>query len=177
MRRLAFIATLAVALGGLAPSGANAVSFNATKIGLVREGVDGTLGRQRLAGHVTVRTQRSWRWTSHDGAPTAAFAIPTGSCRAVVRVSVRAVATGRSAAARARAVTDVGSAAVLADAARPGGWIRLTELGGGRPQLYGIAIVLVARNRWPDVRAFGSFTGCTYAEIRNGPAARASRAY
>jgi hypothetical protein len=172
MRKLAFVTTLALALAAVAPAAADAVSFTSTKINVSRESVDGTRGSQRLSGHVTVKSQRSWRRTSHDGAPTRRFAVATGRCHASARVSVRAVATSRTAKARTRAVTRAGSTAVLADAARPGGWLRIVELDGARPRLYGIAIARVAPNRWADVRPFVAFIGCTDAETRGGAATR-----
>lgn len=162
-----------VRTSGLADAG------QATRVGLDRESFDGSRGTQQLAGRVLLFTPRDWARVSRDGSPTARFSAPVdGACAPAVQVSVRAVVTSQSATDRARGVTNWGNA-VLADLARPGGWLRVARVSddpqGRVPRLYGIAIVRVARNRWADVRAFASFPGCTAGQVSGGPTAAAVR--
>ena len=89
-------------------------------------------------------------------------------CSAVAQVSVRAVASRSSAAARVRLVTGY-SLAILSDRRRPGGWLRLVQLQGSARlglRAYGIAAVSIGTARWVDVRTFVKFSGCTDRQVR-----------
>ena len=102
-----------------------------------------------------------------------------GGCSGVIEVSGRAVATSESARARAERAT-TWRLALISEGPRARGWKRLIQLrppsAPGAPaiprsqpaRLYGIAIVKLARNRWVDVRALGSFQGCSDEQLRIG---------
>ena len=65
-----------------------------TRISVGREGVDGSAGKERLAGKVVITGPSDWTRTSNDTAPTAKFTVSrSGGCTARVEVSARAVAT------------------------------------------------------------------------------------
>lgn len=179
MRRSSLRLLLLLALcASVAPAHA-AVGPGDTRIALGREGVDGA-GRERVAGKVVIHAPGAWTRTSNDPAPTARFtAAVSGSCSAAIQISVRVVATSQPPRSRALRVTQASAAAVIADASRPAGWLRVIRLQGSgqtlRPVSYGIAIVRVAPNRWADVRAFTTFTGCTDEQIKNGSASTGLR--
>ena len=176
-RSAPFLVILSLALAAPVAANAGFAPTGKTRIGLVHETFDGSLGKERLVGRVVLMTRRTWKRTSHDGAVTAKFSEQADAgCSAVVHVSVRATISAQTAQERARRVTSPGhGVALLADAPRPGGWLRVQQLRGAppasAPDIYGIAIVRVARHRYADVRAFAWFTGCTTAQIQAGPTA------
>ena len=167
-RRQLLTLTLLALAATVAPALAVAPAVT-TRIAVAHELVDGTGGRESLAGKVVLTTPRSWTRTSNDTAPTATFRLLIASgCSAVAQVSVRAVASRSSAATRVRAVTGY-SRAVLSDRRRPGGWLRLVQLDGNARlglRAYGIAAVTIGTARWIDVRAFVRFSGCTDHQVR-----------
>jgi len=153
-----------------APVGHASSGTHTTRIGLVREVVDGSAGKERLVGRVVVSTAPALHRVSRDGAPTAKFTVaPSGGCRARIEISVRAVASRQSAKQRAHRVTGTDR---FIDVPRAGGWLAVAPLRGGTigAQVYGIAVVRVARNRWADVRAYGWYTGCTDEQTRSAEA-------
>jgi hypothetical protein len=174
MPNLRFVALVAMIILAEPANGLAADAAVITRIGVGREYVDGTRAKERLGGKVLINTPRAWKRTSRDTVQTAKFRLPMqGACSAVVQVSVRAAATRGSAKARARRVTRF-AVAVIADNARPRGWVRLVQLLPGEadaPDMYGIAVVRLAKWRLVDVRAFAWFTGCSDQQIRSGDAA------
>lgn len=154
-----------------------------TRISVGREGVDGSAGREHLAGKVVVRAPSDWTRTSNDTAPTAKFsASHSSACSARIEVSVRAAATRQPPRTRAGSVTQVPPASVIADNSRPGGWLRVVQLSGYDSSrhtyqlgVYGIASVRIAHNRLVDVRAFVWFWGCSAEQIHSGPASTGLR--
>lgn len=53
-----------------------------TRISVGREGVDGSAGKEHLAGKVVITGPNDWTRTSNDTAPTAKFAARSGGCSA-----------------------------------------------------------------------------------------------
>jgi hypothetical protein len=167
--RLLIAALVALPLASASVAHASS-GTHATRIGLVRELIDGSAGKERLVGRVVVSTAPAFHRVSPNGAPTAKFTVaPSGGCRARIEISVRAVASHQSAKQRAHRVTSTDR---FIDVPRAGGWLAVAPLRGGMigAQVYGIAVVRVARHRWADVRAYGWFTGCTGEQIRSGEA-------
>ena len=172
---LAIVGALAVA-----PAAAGAAAPRITRISLGAERVDGA-GGEGLRGRALIETPRSWRHINRDAAPTAHFTARSGAgCAAKVDVSGRAVATRASARAQARQATR-SPAAVIGEGSRPRGAWRAVQLapsqdrtGESPPDVYGIAVVRIARRRFVHVRAFALFDpACTDRQIRSGPVARA----
>src|SRR5437867_3872078 len=103
MSSFRFVAVVPMILLGVPANGLAAHARVTTRIAVAHEIVDGTAGKERLAGKVLITTPSAWKRTSHDTAPTAKFRLSVhGGCSAVVHVSVRAVATRERAKARAR---------------------------------------------------------------------------
>lgn len=138
-----------------------------------------------LSGDLRVSSPATWVRTTRDGASTARLRFKIdASCSGVLQLSSRAVATAEGAKARAERVTQ-SPLAVIADRSRSGGWLRVVQLTPATPgapldpknervQLYGIAVVSVARSRWVDVRAFGWFHGCSDVQVRTSAATKAT---
>jgi hypothetical protein len=172
---IAIVAALAAV-----PAAAGAAAPRITRIWL-GERVDGTRGAEGLRGRALIETPRAWRHINHDAAPTAHFTARSGAgCAAKVDVSGRAVATRANARAQARQATR-SPAAVIGEGSRPRGAWRAVQLapsqdrtGESPPDVYGIAVVRIARRRFVHVRAFALFDpACTTSQIRSGPVASA----
>ena len=172
--------TAIVAALAAVPAAAGAAAPRITRIWLGGEHVDGT-SDEGLQGRVLITTPRSWRHINRDAAPTAHFTARSGAgCAVKVDVSARAVATREGARAQARRSTRP-LAAVLGDGSRPRGAWRNVQLapsqddaGESPPEMYGIAVIRIARRRFVHVRAFALFDpACTTSQIRSGPVASA----
>jgi hypothetical protein len=149
-----------------------------TRISLANLVVNGT--GERFRGRVLIRTPRpAFTRTNRDAAPTAHFsARVTSTCRSIVSVSTRAVATRAGALAQARASAPGHDGSLLGSGRRNGGVWRLVEFDRidpntyeptGAASLYGLAVIRLRSHRWMHVRAFADFRGsCTATDRRRG---------
>ncbi|MCW3001167.1 MAG: hypothetical protein JWQ20_465, partial [Conexibacter sp.] len=177
-KSLMVAAALMLATSGAAAAG-TPPRVDATRISLDREGVDGAL--EAVRGSVTIETPTTMQRDSHDGALTARFTSHvSGACTARVQVSNRAVATRSGAAAQAAASTGFRTSALGQGRRRDGAWALVEQevldpqlrQPTGAQQLYGIAVVRLARHRWLHVRAFVTYAGtCSADDRQKGSAA------
>jgi hypothetical protein len=170
------MAVLSVAASGGTASAVTSVPDRFTTIAAGRLGVDGAAG-YGVRGTARIRTSDAVvRRTSPDGAPTARFtATVSDGCTAKLQVSLRGVASSNGPVTRARTIMRHAEL-ILGAGRRAGGAWRLSEQldsGTGERYLYGVAVVVLSRHRWVDVRSFAFFSrACSDVDRRAGAAAK-----
>lgn len=165
---------LALALATLAVVPASAGRDVRTSIDVGGQIVDGSRATQAVAGRIVIATPEGWRRTTRNGSRSARFAAhESADCVGHVNASPRATATSNGALAQARRVTRF-PLALIGEGHRPGGAWRAVDVKdppGGRPLVYGIAVVRIARARWIDLRVFVTYDGCSPQQVERGSVA------
>lgn len=140
-----------------------------TPMTLDRELING--GGRELRGTAFLRTPLDWRHDNRDGSRTQHFSTPADDgCSARIIASARALATSDSAAEQV-ARTHRFAVALVGEGRRDGGaWAVVeTEPRQDTRQLYAIAPVRIAHNRYVQIRVFAALAdNCTDAQVRDG---------